>query len=124
MSTIADMAAFTAANLGFNSAPAISAALRLTHNGQGIGPDCGTCQGLAWMITPPRDPGSVSGFPMLSKDGGTWGMYSHTYLFPDTCWGITFLSNSNRAFPVSTNGFAHPIILALAPKQPCGRQWT
>jgi serine-type D-Ala-D-Ala carboxypeptidase/endopeptidase len=120
VSTITDMATFTAANLRFNSAPSIWPALQLTHNGQGIGPDCTTCQGLGWLITPPGDFGSVSSFQMLSKDGGTWGMFSHTYLLPDACWGITFLTNSDKAFPVSAGGgYARPIISALAPKQPC-----
>ncbi|MGH3563755.1 MAG: serine hydrolase domain-containing protein [Mycobacterium sp.] len=120
VSTISDMATFTAANLGFGKQPSIWPALQSTHNGQGLGPDCGTCEGLGWMITPPGDPGSLSSFQMLSKDGGTWGMFSHTYLLPDACWGITFLSNSDQSFPVSTSGgFAGPIISTLAPKQPC-----
>jgi serine-type D-Ala-D-Ala carboxypeptidase/endopeptidase len=120
VSTIEDMATFIAANLGFNKKPDIWPALQLTHKRQGMGPDCATCQGLAWMITPPGDSGSVSGFEMLSKDGGTWGMHSHTYLFPEACWGITFLSNSDAGFPLSTaNGFAGRIIRALGPDQPC-----
>jgi D-alanyl-D-alanine-carboxypeptidase/D-alanyl-D-alanine-endopeptidase len=120
VSTIADMATFVAANLGFNKAPNMWPALQLTHQGQGIGPDCATCEGLAWMITPPHAPDSVSEFTMLSKDGGTWGMHSHTYLFPDACWGITFLSNSDQDFPLSAKaGFAGPILSALGPTQPC-----
>jgi D-alanyl-D-alanine-carboxypeptidase/D-alanyl-D-alanine-endopeptidase len=30
--------------------------------------------------------------------------------------------NNVNAYAFSTSGFAHPIILALAPKQPCGTQ--
>jgi CubicO group peptidase (beta-lactamase class C family) len=118
VSTIADMATFVAANLGFNKAPDVWPALQMTHRGQGIGPDCATCSGLGWVITPPNARDSVSKFAMLAQDGGTWGMHSHTYLFPDACWGITFLSNSDQAFPLSTKvGFAGPIISTWGPRK-------
>ena len=119
VSTISDMAAFTAANLGFDRQPGIWPAIELTHQSLGIGPSCVTCQGLAWAITPPGAPLSLSPFTMLSKDGGTWGMHSHTYLLPDACWGLTVLSNSNEADPVGTTGFAGEIIRALGPTNAC-----
>lgn len=121
VSTIADMATFTTASLGFDRNPAIWPALAMTQQPRGYGPRCPnppdapTCQGLAWQITQPGQEGSIGPFPILDKDGGTWGMNSHTYLLPAACWGITLLSNSNQNPPLSVQGFAGTLIKELSP---------
>jgi len=120
ISDITDMSSFVRANLGFDPTISLWPAMQLTHQPLGAGPDCGTCMGLAWAITPPGSGTQLSPLPILSKDGSTWGMHSQTYLVPDGCWGITLLSNSNEPTSVGDVGVGGDLVKALGPKAAAG----
>lgn len=115
VSGIDDMATFVEANLGFDTSSAIWPALSRTQQPTGRGASCDTCQGLAWGITPAGTPGAVSPLRVLSKDGGTWGMHSQTYLLPDACWGITTLSSGDESLVVDRTGVTGQVLAALGP---------
>jgi D-alanyl-D-alanine-carboxypeptidase/D-alanyl-D-alanine-endopeptidase len=120
ISDITDMSSFVRANLGFDPTIPLWPAIQLTQSPTGIGSACATCMGLGWEITPPGAAPKLSPLPILSKDGGTWGMHSQTYLVPDGCWGITLLSSSNEATSVGNDGVGGDLVKALGPTAAAG----
>ena len=115
ISSIGDMATFVKANLGYDRDTVLWPALALTREPAGLGPNPASPMGLGWLNKPAD---ALTALPRLEKDGGTNGMHSQTYIVPEACWGITFLSNSDTPAPVADAGLAGKLLKVLSPKQP------
>jgi CubicO group peptidase (beta-lactamase class C family) len=93
LSSINDMGAFVAANLGFNPS-SVTPALLLTLQPMAPGPvpkgnNAPMTMGLAWQLSTSR----ALGVPIAYKNGATSGFKSATVLLPEQHIGITILSN-------------------------------
>ncbi len=116
VSSITDMATWVGANAGF-APSSLAPAVELTHEPHGIGPDCDTCMGLAWEISP-KDHHKLIPFDLLVKNGRTYGSTSQVFLAPGACWGTALLAN-DAVIDLGMSGVGGDVIRAVGPTSPC-----
>lgn len=117
VSSVTDMGTWVSANVGW-APSSLAPAMAMTHAPHGIGPDCDTCMGLAWEISPESKHRDLVPFDLLVKNGKTNGSTTQVYLAPAACWGTALMGN-DAGIDLSVQGLGGEVIKALGPTDRC-----
>lgn len=122
ISTVSDMAKWTAATLGFGDSPLVPVLQSMLRPVPGVAPqsDPTMQMGMAWQLYPAQ---KGIAYPYAFKDGASNGSTSATYLLPSEGWGVTVLANGKNVLPdgqenPTTDLAALELMRELAPAGP------